>query len=459
MPGNSLKYGLLLMARELRSINFFHSCAPHAGEDHVLDPQWILLIMLAVFVACAMFLKVPTGISLIVAAMAGSLSGGMGLPLRHLVEGAFTYIDPILIIATAMVFMASLEESGALGTLSRGLLIGLHRHPVMLVTGLTVFIMFPGMITGQSTATVLTTGAIAAPVLMSCGIPRPKVAAIIAMSAIYGMIAPPISLPTMIMGSGVDMPFSGFDVPLLIATMPLAIGVNLGLAKKHLKTIDMDVVLPELGDNHAARYGVRLYLPLVLVAVLLIGIRLVPSLSANLGIALVFLIGAGVGTVTGRRFNLFHAARHSLRQALPVMAILVGVGTFIQVMTLVGIRGLLVVTALGLPSLWKFVGVSVMMPLFGAVSAYGSASVLGVPFLLSFLGQNEIVVGAALSLLAGLGDLMPPTALAGMFAAQVVGESNYFRVLKFTALPALITVLWAVGMILLANPLSKLIAG
>ena len=72
--------------------------------------------------------------------------------------------------------------------------------------------------------------------LAACGIPRPKVAAIIAMSAIYGMIAPPISLPTMIMGSGVDMPFTGFDMPLLIATMPLAIGVNLGLARRYLKT-------------------------------------------------------------------------------------------------------------------------------------------------------------------------------------------------------------------------------
>ncbi len=425
----------------------------------LLEPQWILVIMLAVFVACAMIFRVPTGLSLVLASISGALAAGEGLPLRHLVEGAFTYIDPILIIAAAMVFMASLEESGALGSISRSLLVRLHRRPTLLVVGLTVFIMFPGMITGQSTATVLTTGAIAAPVLMACGIPRPKVAAIIAMSAIYGMIAPPISLPTMIMGSGVDMPFTGFDVPLLIATMPLAIGVNLGLAKRYLKKVNIEEVLPGLGESSVSRYGFRLFLPLVLVAVLLIGIRLFPVLSESLGIAMVFLIGAVAGTVTGRRFNLFRAAQSSIRQALPVMGILVGVGTFIQIMTLVGVRGLLVVTALGLPSLWKFLGVAVMMPLFGAVSAYGSASVLGVPFLLSFLGQNEIVVGAALSLFAGLGDLMPPTALAGMFAAQVVKEPNYFRVLKYTALPALITALWAIGMILLANPLAKLIPG
>jgi GntP family gluconate:H+ symporter len=423
----------------------------------VQNPALILVIMLSVFAACAMLLRVPTGISLILASMAGALVGGEGLPLRHLVEGAFSYIDPILIIATAMVFMGTLKESGALSSISRGLLIGLHRHPKLLVIGLTIFIMFPGMITGQSTATVLTSGAIAAPVLLACGIPRPKVAAVIAMSAIYGMIAPPISLPTMILGSGVDMPFTGFDLPLLFATVPLAICVNLGLTQRYFRKIDLEALKPQLGENFAARYGVRLYLPLILVALLLIGIRVIPRLSEWLGIALIFLIGSAAGLVTGRRFNFFQTTRLSINQALPVMAILVGVGTFIQIMTLLGIRGQLVVTTLGLPSILKYAGVSVSMPLFGAVSAYGSASVLGVPFLLSFLGHNEIIVGSALSLLAGLGDLMPPTALAGMFAAQVVGEPNYFRVLKYTVLPAVITLVWAVLMILLANPLSKVL--
>jgi hypothetical protein len=91
------------------------------------------------------------------------------------------------------------------------------------------------------------------------------------------------------------------------------------------------------------------------------------------------------------------------------------------------------------------------IPLFGAVSAFGAASVLGVPFLLALLGQNEIMVGSALSLLAGLGDLMPPTALAGIFAAQVVGEENYFRVLRHCIVPAVVTAAWAVVVILNAN--------
>ena len=247
----------------------------------MVDPIWLLVIMLGVFVVCAMPLRVPTGLSLAAAALAGALVGGAGFPLRHLVEGGFAYIDPILIIATAMVFMGGLEESGALTSISRGLLIGLHRRPLLLVVGMTFFIMFPGMITGQSTATVLTTGAIAAPVLAACGIPRPRVAAMIAMSAIYGMIAPPISLPTMIMGSGVDMPFAGFDLPLAVATFPLAIGVNLGLARALSPGESTSrPSMPQLGENHAARYGLRLFLPLVLVTALLITVRVVPAVSS-----------------------------------------------------------------------------------------------------------------------------------------------------------------------------------
>jgi hypothetical protein len=83
--------------------------------------------------------------------------------------------------------------------------------------------------------------------------------------------------------------------------------------------------------------------------------------------------------------------------------------------------------------------------------------VLGVPFLLAFLGKNEIIVGSALSLISGLGDLMPPTALAGIFAAQVVGEKNYFKVLKYTILPAILTAVWGIGMIIFANALAKVL--
>jgi len=66
-------------------------------------------------------------------------------------------------------------------------------------------------------------------------------------------------------------------------------------------------------------------------------------------------------------------------------------------------------------------------------------------------------VASALSLVASLGDLMPPTALAGIFAAQVVGEDNYFKVLRHCMFPAVLTAGWGIAVILMAKPLAKLI--
>jgi TRAP-type C4-dicarboxylate transport system permease large subunit len=402
-----------------------------------------------------MWWKLPIGISLIISSVSGAIVSGEGIPVHHLVEGTFTYLDPILIIATALIFMEALRRSGALGSISTYIILTMHHRPFWLIILITIFIMFPGMITGLSTATVLTTGALVAPSLILLGIPRNTVAAMIAMSAIYGMIAPPINVPAMIIGGGVDMPYIGFELPLLFATMPLAFGVNLALGYKYLRNVDIESIRPKLAENVFPKYGWTLYISLFVVVILMLGIRIFPEVFPNLGVPLIFMIGSIITKFTGEKSNYFQLSHDAVKEALPVLGILIGIGMFIQIMTLNGVRGMLVMGSLSMPSFWRYLSMGIMIPLFGAVSAYGSASVLGVPFLLSFLGQNEIVVGSALSLLTGLGDLMPPTALAGIFAAQVVGEKNYFKVLKITLIPAIATAIWALAMIFFANELGK----
>jgi len=80
--------------------------------------------------------------------------------------------------------------------------------------------------------------------------------------------------------------------------------------------------------------------------------------------------------------------------------------------------------------------------------------VLGVPFLLALLGRNEIVTTAALSLLAALGDLMLPAALAATLAAQVAGEPDRMRVLRLCIAPALLTIAFAIVMLIFAPGLG-----
>ncbi|PKL02863.1 MAG: C4-dicarboxylate ABC transporter permease, partial [Synergistetes bacterium HGW-Synergistetes-2] len=300
---------------------------------------------------------------------------------------------------------------------------------------------------------VLTTGALVAPVLIKLGVPAVKAAAAIAMGAIYGMIAPPINIPAMIIGGGIDMPYVGFALPLLVCTIPLAIFSALLLVYPSLKrgAGDEEELENELRRMEETPLSARLLLPVVLLAVLMTGEQLLPSVWPALGMPVNFLLASFSGLVTGRRFNFLDASTEALNEAIPVLGILMGVGMFIQIMTLIGVQGFLVVSVLALPAWLMYLGMATSIPLFGAVSAFGAASVLGVPFLLALLGRNEIMVGSALSLLAGLGDLMPPTALAGIFAAQVVGEENYFNVLRHCLIPAFVTALWAVFVILNAN--------
>jgi GntP family gluconate:H+ symporter len=413
--------------------------------------------MVAFFALLAMGLKLPIGVSLVFSAVAGALLGGEGLSLRHLVEGSFGYFDTILIIACAMIFMKVLQASGILDTVTSLLLRTFYRKKIPLLLTVMLICMFPGMITGSSTAAVLSTGGLVAPVLMKLGLSRVKTAALIAMGGILGMIAPPVNILVMIMGGGVDMPYVGLTVPLLIIVVPLAVVIPLLLGFRDIQIIDFEQMKSILPQSFAKTYGFRHFFPLFVV----LGLMSIQSLSLpflpDIGIPAIFLLGSLIGIFCGKRFNFLKITQEAIKESMPILSILVGVGMFIQIMTLTGGRGWTVISFLSLPPFLLYFGIAISMPLFGAVSAYGSASILGVPFILAMINKNAIITSAALSAIAGLGDLMPPTALAGIFAAQVVGEKNYFKVLRYCLLPAFLELMMGIGVLLLAPLIDKLI--
>nr|MBP9958018.1 TRAP transporter large permease [Synergistaceae bacterium] len=201
----------------------------------------------------------------------------------------------------------------------------------------------------------------------------------------------------------------------------------------------------------------RLFIPFAVLIVLMGGEQLFPKVFPSLGMPLQFLIASASAFLTGRKWNVLDSATEAVRDAIPVLGILMGVGMFIQIMTLTGVRGFVVVSALAIPAWLLYLSISVSVPAFGAISSFGAASVLGVPFILALLSKNQIMVASGLALISGLGDLVPPTALAGIFAAQVVGEKDYFAVLKQCIIPGLATVAWGICIIVWANPLAALL--
>lgn len=413
------------------------------------------LVMVGVFLLGCFLCKLPVSLSMVLASVAGAIAGGQGLALRHLVEGMFAYVDTIMVIATAMIFMKVIQESGALDAIASLIIQRFHKVPALMLIFIMIIIMFPGMITGSSTASVLSAGSIMAPVLMLMGVPVLETACILALGGVLGMIAPPTNIPAMIIGAGIDIPYSGFGLPLTMLTFPLAFLFVLMFGYKYVKNMNYVEVEAKLNTDSRERFGFKVYIPLLLAIVLMVLNKAVPAIP-DIGMPLVFLISAVVGCFTGYKFNFFKAAKESVHSTLPVMGILMGVGMFIQVMTLTGVRGLIVTSCLSLPSFARYLALAISMPAFGAISSFGSASVLGVPFLLSFLAKDQIIVAAALSLVASLGDMVPPTALAGIFAAKVVGMENYTPILKKCLIPCLIVVVWAILFIVFADQLSFL---
>lgn len=418
---------------------------------------WLLGLMLALFLGLVIGLKWPVGLSLAATSAAVAAADGHGLPLRHLVEGMFGYLDVCLVLITAMVFMKVIEKNGLLDALTCDLMLRFGRSPATMLTVMTLVIMFPGMITGSCTSSVLSTGVLLTPVLLKMGMPRQTAGAIVAMAAVYGMIAPPVNIVVMIIGGGIDMPYIGFDLPLLYMTLPLAILTTLYLGYGYASRADMTAVLAEFSGRERAPGGFLLYLPLLAVIVLMIGPKAWPQVFPDPRLPLTFVIGTALALLSGRKFNLLEAAQTGVAEILSVVGILMGVGMLIQIMTLTGIRGQIAVSSLSLPPSLLLAGIAVSLPLFGGISVFGAASVLGVPFILTMLGQNLIITAAGMSLVAAMGSFMPPVALTAVIAAQVVDEPDYLKIVKPLVLPSLVAIGVGVLMIKYATQIARLV--
>jgi len=388
-----------------------------------------------------------------------ALAAGKGVPLGHLVEGMFSYLDVSLVLLTAMAFMKVIEASGLLAELTQSLIVLLGRSRLLLLVALTIVIMFPGMITGSCTASVLGTGVMVAPVLMQMGLPRATTGAVISSAAVYGMIAPPVNVPVMIIGGGIDMPYVGFSLVLTLLTVVPAILTTIWLA---WRAVDRAKLAQVVEQSRAARSAsavrggrrVLLYVPLAAVIVLMVGPKSFPQWFPDPRLPLTFLIGSLLGAYCGRRVRVLSAARAGVGEILPVVGILVGVGMLIEMLTLTGLRGAIVVGSLAIPSVFLFASIAVILPLFGGISVYGGASVLGVPFALALLGRNQIVVLSALSLIGAMGSYIPPVAFTPVVTAGLLAEP-YMPIVRRCLGPAIAAVILGTIILIYANPVAR----
>jgi hypothetical protein len=436
------------------------------GNPMYLTAAVALLVMAVTFVVVNALgrkfrQKIPLAVNLFVCMITGSLASGFGIPFRHLFEGPVWFIYINLVIICGMIFLTFLKAAGNLDSMAYDILSAFKNRPSILFCLVALMLFFPGMCTGVGTAAVLSTGLVAIVILRLVGIPDLQVAAIVAMLTTIGAAAPPINLPALIITSGINMPYDGFTLILFFLTVPLGLFSIFWLGWKHYRAPDQEAIDAAI-PNIPRRFFLQPYMPLIVVIAIFALIRIFPGQFPDIVTPMVFVAGSVCTLFSGKKFRVVAVSREAIKGGIfSTVALLFVVGTVVQIITLTGVKGLLVLGALELGDISRliiYVVMGVSLPLMGGVLTHlGGAVILGIPFTLALLDQNIVAVVAAASMLGVLSQVIPPSALGGYFAQELVGIPRYSSMLRLCTIPLLVSILFSMVVLYFANEFAALL--
>jgi hypothetical protein len=421
-----------------------------------MSPPLLLALCVAAFAFFLRALRMPFPLALAAAAIVSGVAGTFDFPFRHLVEGGFGYLNLTLALFAGAWFGQVSRQAGLADGFAQGLVRLTRARPALNLGALAVLLYAAGMFTGLAGVAVLTGGVFAAPVLRRLGLAPHDAAAFIALLATCGMIAPPVNLPAMMIADGVNMPFLNFDRTLFLISVPVALFTVALFARRCAAPGDGEHRDP--GNDAPARSAWLGAAPLVFALGFWLVLRLLPDRVYDPGVPAVLVVTALLMLpLLGLR-----AARTSVAAAfsgtpLYLAAALIAIGMLVQIMTLTGMRGWLVIQTMASDAPWLQL-LLIALPIAGGVlTSAGAANILGVPFAFAFIHQDMIINVSALSSIAAISEFMPPTAIGAALAGYVAGETNLLRIAR-SALPSL-ALLFAISMalILFARPLARLL--
>jgi CitMHS family citrate-Mg2+:H+ or citrate-Ca2+:H+ symporter len=259
------------------------------------------------------------------------------------------------------------------------------------------------------------------------------------------------------------MPYIGFFAPLLIPVLVLAFFTVIYLGWKGTP-LELDAIIEKLPPVPAEMSGFKVYFPFVVLALLMVATRLLPHALPILGVPLIFIISSVVALLmvflSGQKVNILLISKRTVKQLFPLIATLVAVGIFVQILTLTGVRGLFVITVLSLPIWLVYIGLSFVLPFGEAILLYGIAAVLGIPliFLFNSLNLNPIIATVGIILICPLGDALPPTRIIGRLTVETVGyKESYTSFLQKCMVPWIVITVVGICMVIFANSFKFLL--
>ena len=384
---------------------------------------------------------------LFLASVAGSLAAGMGIRFREIVEGPFGFLDSMLCVCAASVLVAVLDRAGAFVLLYSK--ISRIRCGILRAFMVLFFIALPAMLTGFASASLLTTGKIVRNLLERKG--EKKAAVIVGVGAFLGVVLPPNCIPAIIAANGagsvLPTPYSGFFLPLLVVGLPAFIVYGI-LERKALSSLEGE----DVPDRKAL--PAFIILMLVLVAVLIEGV-----LSSVLwlgGNTLVFFVATILVLAFSKFFSsakeTLDSVSEGLMSAVVPMAIVFALGSFIEVSSMTGVRGVF--------SYWilPYSTTGVMLVLMAASLIIGYFFSIPIPaFLITYavfpIGwlANTVVVTGCSVVLAVVGLV---TRRGGILENEGL---EHTQVLKNVCVPAVLVLVMGVLLVLFGDKLTFLI--
>ncbi|TFH37200.1 MAG: hypothetical protein E4G95_04985 [Bacteroidia bacterium] len=255
------------------------------------------------------------------------------------------------------------------------------------------------------------------------------------------------------------MPYVGFFWPLLIPCVAGALITIFILGWKGTD-IDVDKAFSELPVPPERMNWTRIIIPfLAFFGLIFIG-RKWPHSTPIVGLPLMFIVAALASyLLSPKKLNIFRISADTIKQLLPLIGTLTCVGILVQIMTLTGVRGLLAIGFITLPTVLVIAGLFIFLPVTESVLMYGSAAVFGVPLILLFnsIGLDPIIALAGMSIIWPLGDALPPTAIIGRLTVNVVEpKESYGQFLKQCILPAVIICIIGTLMVIYSSELGFL---
>jgi H+/gluconate symporter-like permease len=413
----------------------------------LLHPSLLLFGAVVLLIVLLRLLRWPLPLAFMATAFVTAEAAGFYDPFRHLVEGGFGYLNLILALFSGALFGQVMVRSGAVKAVAATVVNGLGGNRWLISTVAALLLFAVGSAVGIAGVAVLAMGVFALPLLEAIGLDSARRAAFVAVLATFGMVAPPVNVPAMMIADGVNMPFLDFDRALLFLSVPPAI-VAVAMFGARARTA---LRLPA----SPASTTVAGFLSLAVVLGTWIVLRAFPTTFRDPSLPLVLLAGTVPCLWLLDRRRLQEVLDGSFSGTpLALAAVLVTVGMLVQVMALTGIRGWIVIHAMSFVPPWIYPAL-LSQPLFGGVlTAIGAANILGVPFAFAFIHQDMILNVSALSALAAVAEFCPPTAISAALASHLAGTVRWSAILRESWIPIAVMVALAIGMMASAASLA-----